>query len=157
MKIQKVCESETYKYFMKERGPWQRDDWRTVEYEDAHDNLLEVKRILAFLRQNLQRAANRAEKSQLIEVDLDYVYDIGADQDFYCALTGEELEFTRGGQTWLGKWCNPNSCTIDRIDSSKGYVEGNIQLITWKANCLKQHLNNAEFIEFCKDVARYNK
>ena len=72
-------------------------------------------------------------------------------------MTGTDLEFTRGGQTWLGKWCNPNSCTIDRIDSSKGYVEGNIQLITWQANCLKQNVPNDEFIEFCKDVARYNK
>jgi hypothetical protein len=158
MKIKKVCESETYKYFLEERGPYQKNYWeRDASYETAQETLVEIRHILAFLRQNLQRAANRTENTQPIEVDLDYIYDIGAEQDFYCALTGEELEFTRGGQYWLGKWCNPNSCTIDRIDSDKGYIEGNIQLITWKANCLKQHLNNSEFIEFCKDVARYNK
>jgi hypothetical protein len=158
MKITKVCESKTYKYFLEERGPYQRDYWeRDTAYESAQETLVEVRHILAFLRQNLQRAANRTENAQPIEVDLDYIYDIGAEQDFYCALTGEELEFTRGGSTWLGKWCNPNSCTIDRIDSDKGYIKGNIQLITWKANCLKQHLDNSEFIEFCKDVARYNK
>jgi hypothetical protein len=158
MKIQKVFESETYKFFMSERGPYQRDDWnRTSEYEEAQDLLLEIKHILSFLRQNLQRAANRAEKSHDIEIDLDYLYDIYVEQDGYCALTGKELKFTRGGEEWLGKWCNPNSCTIDRIDSSKGYVEGNIQLVTWKANCIKQHMGNNDFIEFCKDVARYNR
>jgi hypothetical protein len=113
--------------------------------------------MLSFLAQNLRRAANRAEKSQPIKVDLDYLYDIYVDQNGKCALTGDELEFSRGGTYWLGKWCNPNSCTIDRIDSTKGYVKGNIQLVIWKANCIKQHMGNDEFIELCKDVARYNR
>lgn len=164
MKLQTVFESETYQEFKDNRGPnWTMfsrtnpSNREIREWEDRQEDLEEVKHILSFLRENLNRALNRGSDSQLVEVDLDYVYNVGASQDFYCALTGEELEFTRGGQTWMGKWCNPNSCTIDRIDSSKGYVEGNIQLITWKANCLKQHLDNDEFIEFCKDVARYNK
>lgn len=144
----KIYESQIYKEF------------RDLKNEDPifyKDDFYNVKEILTFLAANLRRAANRGDASQKIEVNLDYVYNVGASQDFLCALTGDELEFTRGGQTWLGKWCNPNSCTIDRIDSDKGYVEGNIQLITWKANCLKQHLDNNEFIEFCKDVARWNK
>jgi hypothetical protein len=158
--IQTVFESKVYQEFKELRGenktqlmrrnPTKKEiaDWQWRE-----NNLQEVKKILTFLRSNLTRAANRGEASQKIEVSLDYVYRVGAGQDFFCALTDRELEFTRGGSKWLGKWCNPNSCTIDRIDSSKGYVEGNIQLITWKANCLKQHLDNEEFIEFCKEVA----
>jgi hypothetical protein len=162
--IQTVFESKVYQEFKELRGenktqlmlrnPTKKEiadwNWREENYQD-------VKNILSFLRQNLNRAANRGDASQKIEVSLDYVYNVGADQDFFCALTGNELEFTRGGQKWLGKWCNPNSCTIDRIDSDKGYVKGNIQLITWKANCLKQHLDNEELIEFCKDVAQYCK
>jgi len=159
--IQTVFESEVYQEFRDLRGenrtqlmrkdPTKKEianwEWRQENFED-------VKNILSFLRANLMRAANRGDISQKIEVSLDYVYSVGADQDFVCALTGSELEFSRGGQIWLGKWCNPNSCTIDRIDSGKGYVKGNIQLITWKANCLKQHLDNEEFVEFCKDVAQ---
>ena len=164
MKLQTIYESEVYNEFKNLRGenktqlmrrfPTKKEieDWerRQADYED-------VKNILSFLRANLNRAASRGDRSQEINVSLDYVYEVGASQDFYCALTGEELEFTRGGQMWLGQWCNPNSCTIDRIDSSKGYVEDNIQLITWKANCIKRNLDNNEFIEFCKDVAYYNK
>jgi hypothetical protein len=162
--IQTVFESEVYQEFKDLRGENQtqlmRKDPTKKEIEDwnwRQENYLEVKKILSFLRANMQRAINRDQKSQTIDVSLDYVYQVGASQDFFCALTGDELEFTRGGQYWLGKWCNPNSCTIDRIDSSKGYVEDNIQLITWRANCLKQHLDNDEFIDFCKDVAYYNK
>jgi hypothetical protein len=162
--IQTIFESKVYQEFKELRGPaWsvfnkeyrtkkEISDWKwhQEEYED-------VKNILKFLRDNLSRAANRGDASQQIDVSLDYIYQVGSSQDFQCALTGTDLEFTRGGQTWLGKWCNPNSCTIDRIDSSKGYVKGNIQLITWRANCLKQALDNEEFIEFCKEVAHWNK
>ena len=162
--IQTIFESEVYQEFLELRGKNRTQLMRQcptkkeiADWEWRENNFQEVKKILTFLRANLNRAANRGASSQKIEVSLDYVYHVGASQDFFCALTGDELEFTRGGTYWLGKWCNPNSCTIDRIDSSKGYVEDNIQLIPWRANCLKQHLNNDEFIDFCKDVAFYNK
>lgn len=164
MKLQTIYESEVYKEFKELRGPsWStfirtyRTKKEEQEYKDRSDDFEDVKQILIHLRANLQRAKSRNKEKKLVEVSLDYVYHVGSSQDFLCALSGVEMEFTRGGQYWLGKWCNPNSCTIDRIDSSKGYVEGNIQLITWKANCLKQHLGNDEFIEFCKDVAFWNK
>jgi hypothetical protein len=162
--IQTVFESKVYQEFKELRGPsWsvfnreyrtkkEISDWKWHQ-EDYED----VKNILAHLRANLVRAANRGNISQKITVTLDDVYYVGSSQDFECALTGQQLEFTRGGTRWLGKWCNPNSCTIDRIDSTKGYVKDNIQLVTWKANCLKQAVPNDEFIEFCKDVARHNK
>lgn len=163
-KRRRVCESTIYREFLEARGENKTELMRRnptkKEIKDWHwrqENFLEVKRILSFLNENLSRAANRGNKSQKIDVDLDYVYNIGASQDFQCALTGDELEFTRGGFYWLGKWCNPHSCTIDRIDSNKGYIKGNIQLITWRANCLKQHLGNEEFIAFCKDVAYWHK
>lgn len=160
----KIFESKTYWEFRNRRGEYRSRFLSTnpnkkeiKDWEERNEDYLDVKKILSFLSKNLQRAASRGDQSQKIEVNLDYVYNVGASQDFLCALTGDELEFTRGGTYWLGKWCNPYSCTIDRIDSRKGYVKGNIQLITWRANCIKQHMANDEFIEFCRDVARWNK
>lgn len=59
-------------------------------------------------------------------------------QDFKCALTGQAI--------------SASSFSIDRIDSSKGYVLGNIWLTTIKANYCKQVLPLSEFIQLCKDV-----
>lgn len=38
----------------------------------------------------------------------------------------------------------PYTATIDRIDSTKGYVKGNIQLMSWKANTMKSNATEEE-------------
>ncbi|CAB4129304.1 hypothetical protein UFOVP112_402 [uncultured Caudovirales phage] len=115
---------------------------------------------LKFLRQNLARAANRPNPQE-ITVTLDYVYSVGVKQDWKDPYTGDKLEFERGGNwgmtTSLGTSSNPNSCSIDRINSSLGYVPGNIQLVSAKTNLAKGNMSSKEFIQFCKKVAKYNK
>ena len=110
--------------------------------------------IRKFLHENLKRASNR-DNAHNISINVDYLIEVGDKQDWKCALTGWDLEFVRGGTYWGGKWCNPMSCTIDRINNDKGYVEGNVQLVTWYANKTKGHLNNDEFIKMCKDIANH--
>ena len=72
------------------------------------------------------------------------MYNIGEKQDWKCAITGDTLEFVRGGMHWQNKWCNPQSCTIDRIDPTKGYTVDNIQLLTHKANTWKSSFTHEE-------------
>jgi hypothetical protein len=31
------------------------------------------------------------------------------------------------------------SATLDRIDNTKGYIRGNVIVVSWKANCLKRN------------------
>lgn len=113
---------------------------------------------IVFLRGNLARANNRGPEShRSVEITPDYCFEIGIKQNWLCALSGQPLEFKRGGTYWGGKWCNPKSCTIDRIDSSLDYVKGNIQLITWEVNYIKQHLENDDFVNICTKVAKHNK
>jgi len=50
---------------------------------------------------------------------------------------------------------NKNKLSIDRIDSSKGYVEGNIQLVCRAVNYAKHALSQQEFIELCKEVVAF--
>jgi len=111
---------------------------------------------MRFLNQNLARASSRGDYTKEISVNLDYLYSIGEKQNWVCALTGVPLEFTRGGTNWGGKWCNPNSCTIDRINNEKGYVKGNVQLVIWKANYLRKELPIKQFIKLCKQITKFN-
>ena len=119
-----------------------------------------AKQRVRHLRQNLSRAANR-DNPQHIDIALDDLYKVGEKQKWIDPFSGDPLEFTRGGNWGIKNAfgtgaSNPNSCSIDRIDSDKGYVLGNIQLVTAKTNLAKGNMANKEFIGFCKKVAKNN-
>ena len=65
------------------------------------------------------------------------------EQDFKCALTGFPIQAMNIN----------NNASLDRIDSSRGYVEGNLQWVLAEVNMMKQHYSQNRFIEICKAVA----
>lgn len=112
---------------------------------------------LKFLRENIRRSQKARANPWPCTVTEEDAYRIGEQQGWLCALTGVPLEFTRGGGHWQNKWCNPNSCTIDRIDPTQGYHTHNIQLLTHRANTWKSNFTHAELKEFAERIlARYD-
>lgn len=56
----------------------------------------------------------------------------------HCPVLGIPLE-RKGGLS------NPRLASIDKIDPTKGYVRGNVWIISWRANSLKRDGTLAEF------------
>jgi hypothetical protein len=55
----------------------------------------------------------------------------------HCPVLGIPLFFIRGKK-------GPNTPSVDRIDNSKGYVKGNVVVVSWRANSLKSNATLSE-------------
>lgn len=79
------------------------------------------------LQLSLLRSAKQRAKTKGLEFDID-ISDIPLPEK--CPLLGIPLNTSFGRAT-------DNSYSIDRIDSSKGYIKGNVWVISKRANTLK--------------------
>lgn len=69
----------------------------------------------------------------------------------YCPYLGIKLS------TDMNDRNTPNYYSIDRIDSSKGYVKGNVQIISWLANTMKNNATIGQLLVFSENVIRIHK
>lgn len=63
-----------------------------------------------------------------------------------CPIFGLELGFSEGRRT-------DSSYSLDRLDNSKGYIPGNVRVISWKANQYKGDLT----VEQVEALLKYMK
>lgn len=74
------------------------------------------------------------------DIDWENLYDIWVEQNGRCAYSGMPLSIETN---------HPHTVSLDRTDSSKGYVRGNLKLLSWSVNKMKQDLKEDEFLELC--------
>jgi hypothetical protein len=101
---------------------------------------------LTGIKNNLVRGVMKERKLNC-DITSEDLYNQLKDQDFKCALTGIPLNvilLTR----------KETNASVDRIDSSKGYVKGNIQWVTKDVNLMKNKYSQNYFIETCCKVAK---
>lgn len=80
-------------------------------------------------------------RSLEFNVTIKYLWDLFIEQNKTCAITGDKLEFSKA--------------SLDRIDSSIGYVPGNVQWVSIQANLSKHTMSMSELIEFCNKVINH--
>lgn len=94
-------------------------------------------------RKMIVTAARRRCRKSGVPFDLEYT-DIDIPET--CPVLGIELypSFGKRGP-------QDNSPTLDRVECEKGYVKGNVEIISWKANRLKSNASPKEL----RKVAKY--
>lgn len=91
--------------------------------------------------------SNASRRKIEISIDIKYAYKIFTKQKGRCAITGDEIELKREKQT----------ASLDRIDSSIGYIEGNVQWVHKDINRFKNNYTMEELLTFCQKIVNYNK
>jgi len=101
---------------------------------------------------NLRRKKHKKESN----IDLSYLKQIWEEQNGVCPLTGWKLELPRNSTYWGTKDNKIKRASLDRIDSDKGYVKGNIRFISVMANYCKNEFTDEDVILFCESVIEKN-
>ena len=86
------------------------------------------------------------------EITKKYLYDLYIKQNKKCALSGRDIYLSASKSDK-----KENTASVDRIDSSKGYIPINVQWVHKRINIMKWAYSQDYFIELCEKVANNNK
>lgn len=78
-------------------------------------------------------------------LDAHQIYELYKEQGGVCALSCVPIGWADVGQL--------HTASIDRVDSSKGYALGNVQLLHKDVNMMKQSFSQSQFLSWCKLIA----
>lgn len=97
------------------------------------------------------KQGNKIRKPKEINIDIEYSWNLFLEQNKKCALSGLELKFPTKGKD------KTYTSSLDRIDSNKGYIKGNVQWVHKHINIMKNKFDQDYFIEMCKLINNNNK
>ena len=104
----------------------------------------------------LYNAKKRANLKGLeFDLDVKYLEQLEQKQNGRCALTGWILNWDYE-YTGMQRVAPPDRASLDRIDPSRGYTRGNVQLVADAVNRMKNAYPQEVFIKMCQDVVRHH-
>lgn len=90
-----------------------------------------------------KRTQRMAERRNIeFNVSMQYLWDLYESQNRICAITGDPIQ-------------DITKASLDRIDSSLPYIEGNVQWVSKQANLSKHIMSMEELYEFCRKVLNH--
>ena len=109
--------------------------WRKSKYEDISGQYFSHIKIGAKKR-NLK-----------FDLKIEDIWELYLKQNKKCVLSGVEISFDKiKGKT---------TASLDRIDSSKGYIIDNVQWVHKDINQMKSNRSVEDFCEWCKKVVNH--
>lgn len=109
------------------------------------DEYSKFRPILKMLRSRVK------DRPRDFNLTLEYLKEIWETQEGECPFTGFELELrTYKSDSQL----NIKSASLDRIDNSKGYVQGNVRFVSVMFNFARNKFSDEEVIEFAQAVIK---
>ncbi len=141
---------EGYENFKLETHDIDDNSWKII-IEDRLDQIKkdnreekDYRRLLNIEKYLLMSAKKRIKKTNLnLDIDIDYIKSIWP-LDNKCPILKEKFVFGKNVSSNL-------SATIDRFDNSKGYIKGNIMIVSARANSVKNKCTLKELKLMCEN------
>lgn len=89
------------------------------------------------------------------EITIEYAWNLLVQQNFKCKLSSLPINLTSQTSNSNPDYYN-FTASLDRIDNTKGYIEGNVQWVHKDINRMKHAFDQAYFIKLCKAIANFN-
>ncbi|MFA6234097.1 MAG: hypothetical protein WC824_07900 [Bacteroidota bacterium] len=89
------------------------------------------------------------------DIDLPYLKTLWEQQEGKCALSGIPMILPRNTLATDKDVWNPWRASLDRIDSKKGYLKGNVQFVVLMANLCKGTFTEDDVVVFGKALAGF--
>lgn len=104
----------------------------------------------------LWNSIHRGARNRGIEFTItkEYAWNLFLKQNKKCAISGCDLVFAKNKR---GQIEGKTTASLDRIDSSKGYIENNVQWVHKWINVMKSDFTQDEFLEICERITCYQK
>lgn len=140
----KSCKKEYDKIYRKSdkiQNYYKSEEYKLKKIDYINSNYLERK--LSNIKSKLNFTKRNIEFNITI-TDLEIVE--------YCPLLNMKLDYSigNGRKNW-------NSVSIDRIDNSKGYIPGNVWIISKLANTMKNCSTEEQLITFSENILKIFK
>lgn len=147
------CEAKYMEQWRENGGKEKKRQWYNNGGKEKRQSYVKANPVKVITNCLLKGARRRAKEKNLpFNIDLDYVRSMaGENAEFasHCPVFGVALDWScmrnNGGKPL------PNSPSLDRIDPERGYVKGNVKIISFRANQIKSDASPSEL----KLVAAY--
>ena len=100
---------------------------------------------------NIKRRAK--SRNMNFNINIKYIYNLYISQKKRCALSGVPIIIVKKN----GRNENYTTASLDRIDSKKGYIKGNVQWVHKDVNKMKFNLDQNKFVQWCNIITNYLK
>jgi hypothetical protein len=93
-------------------------------------------------------------KVQSLEFNLTpkFLIELWESQEGLCAISGRKFDLQRPEKIETVK---ANAPSLDRIDSNKGYLKGNVRFVCYQVNTALNAYGEQALLSLCKDILTY--
>ena len=153
--IQWLCKCECGEVVVRVSAHLRRGNCCCLKCKKSHDainNFRGCGEMSGIYWASVQNSAKKRGKE--FSITKEYAWKLFVKQNKRCAISGIELKFANNKQEQIH---GATTASIDRIDSKKGYVKGNIQWVHKWVNRMKSNLDYEELLYYCTQIVNNDR